>query len=72
MKQNVSDEILKKFGLLIGVLFPLVFGLILPATVGHPFRFWTLLVSFPLILIGFLKPRLLSFIIKDGWSWAIC
>ena len=61
MKKNISNKILREFGLLIGFTFPILFGWLLPAFRGHSFIVWPLLVSLPLLIIATIKPLLLSF-----------
>lgn len=66
MKNSISDEKLREFGLLIGFGIPLLFGLFLPLIAGHQFRIWTLYIGIPTLIIGFVKPRLLINI-YNGW-----
>ncbi len=51
---------LREFGLLIGLLFPVLLGWLLPALHGAPFRSWTLVVAVPTLLLGLLAPRTLA------------
>lgn len=51
---------LRDFGLLIGIVFPVVLGWLLPALHGHPFRVWTLWPAIPALLLGLVAPRLLA------------
>ena len=55
-----SRQQLRDFGLLIGIVFPLLLGWLLPALHGHGFRAWTLWVSIPALTLGLLSPRLLA------------
>ena len=61
IKENISKKQLRQFGLLIGFVFPLIFGWVFPYLNGHAFRFWTLFVGFPLVIIGSLRPKLLFY-----------
>ena len=61
MKKNTSNKILREFGLLIGFIFPILVGWLLPAIGGDSFKVWPLLVSLPLLIIAIIKPLLLSF-----------
>jgi hypothetical protein len=55
-----SQRQLRDFGLLIGVVFPLLLGWLLPALHGHPFRGWTLWIGIPALVLGLAWPRALS------------
>ncbi|MBM5785217.1 MAG: hypothetical protein FJ076_10405 [Cyanobacteria bacterium K_DeepCast_35m_m1_288] len=55
-----SRRQLREFGLLIGIVFPLLLGWVLPALHGAPFRSWTLMISVPALLLGLLAPRTLA------------
>jgi hypothetical protein len=57
---------LREFGLLIGIVVPLLLGWLLPALHGHPFRTWTLVIGGPALLLGLLAPRMLSWPYR-GW-----
>ena len=61
MKKNISKKILREFGFLIGLTFPILIGWLLPAIGGYSFRVWTLYVSFPSIIISIIKPALLFY-----------
>ena len=63
---NISKNILVKFGLIFGFGFPLIVGFILPGIFGHPNKLWTLFIGMPLIIIALLKPYLLIYPYK---SW---
>ena len=56
----ISIKILRDFGLLIGIMFPFVVGLILPAIGGHSFKTWTLFISLFSLLSALFKPNLLK------------
>lgn len=61
-----SRRQLRDFGLLIGVVFPLLLGWLLPALHGHPFRQWTLWIGIPGLVLGLLWPRALAWPYR-GW-----
>ena len=66
MKGNFSKNQLRQFGLLLGFVFPVIIGWLLPYLNGHPFRAWTLLIGVPSLIIGILRPNLLIYPYK-GW-----
>lgn len=57
---------LRDFGLLIGIVLPVLIGWLLPALHGHPFRSWTLWPAIPAISLGLLAPRALVWPYR-GW-----
>tara|TARA_B100000886_G_scaffold288775_1_gene213758 strand:- start:208 stop:600 length:393 start_codon:yes stop_codon:yes gene_type:complete len=61
MKESISEKQLQEFGFLIGFGFPIFIGWIIPAISGHVFRFWSLWVGLPLLMLGIMKPRLLYY-----------
>ena len=61
MKNNISRKILKEFGFLIGIVFPILFGWILPAIRGHSFQLWTFWIGIPSIIIALTRPNLLLY-----------
>ena len=61
MKSSISKKQLREFGILIGLVIPIFIGWILPAISGHPFRIWTLWISIPFLILGILKPKLLTY-----------
>ena len=66
MANYISKKILREFGLLIGFAFPLLIGWLIPFLGGHSFRFWTLWISIPSLILAISKPRLLSYPYR-GW-----
>jgi len=62
----VSKKQLRQFGLLLGFVFPVIIGWLLPYLSGHPYRIWTLLIGVPFLVIGILRPKLLIYPFK-GW-----
>lgn len=57
---------LRDFGLLIGIVLPVLIGWLLPALHGHPFRSWTLWPAIPAISLGLFAPRALVWPYR-GW-----
>ena len=66
MKHLISNKILREFGYLIGILFPILIGWIFPMISGEHFRVWTIFISIPFIFAGAFKPRTLLYPYK-GW-----
>ena len=58
-KLNVSEKHLREFGLLVGIIFPVFIGWLIPAMNGHIFRTWTLCVGIPFFILGIIKPSIL-------------
>ena len=64
---NISSlKILRQFGLLVGLLFPILIGWIIPSIGGHPFRVWTLFFGVPALILGIFNPKLLQ---KPYFLW---
>tara|TARA_Y100000991_G_scaffold191273_1_gene158132 strand:- start:267 stop:659 length:393 start_codon:yes stop_codon:yes gene_type:complete len=61
MEKNISKKLLREFGFLFGFALPFLIGWIFPALGGHPFRTWTLWISFPSIILAISKPKLLLY-----------
>jgi hypothetical protein len=61
-----SPRQLREFGLLIGTVFPVLLGWLLPALHGHPFRAWTLWIGIPALVLGIAWPRGLAWPYR-GW-----
>ena len=66
MKTSISKKQLRQFGFLLGFGFPIIIGWLIPTITGHLFRSWTLWVGCPALILGILKPSLLSYPYK-GW-----
>lgn len=60
MTQNPTTKQLREFGYLIGIVFPVLLGWLLPALAGHAFRSWTLWIGIPGLVLAVLAPRLLA------------
>ena len=52
-----SPRQLREVGLLIGIVFPVLLGWLLPALHGHPFREWTLWIGIPALALAIAWPR---------------
>ena len=61
-----TSKQLRDFGLLLGVVFPLLLGWFLPALRSHSFQAWTLWIGIPTLSLGLLAPRTLSWPYR-GW-----
>ncbi|MBO8232704.1 hypothetical protein CU311_08335 [Prochlorococcus marinus str. MU1402] len=66
MKDTISKKQLREFGMLIGLVFPILIGWLLPLLFGHEFRTWTLWVGIIGLVLGLTSPRLLYYPYK-GW-----
>ena len=60
MNSTINKNELRNFGLIVGTLIPLLLGFFLPYLFGHHYRYWTLLIGFPLIILGFIAPKKLQ------------
>ena len=70
MRKSISKKQLRQFGFILGFGFPIIIGWLIPAITGHLFRSWSLWVGCPALILGILKPSLLSYPYKI-WI-AIC
>ena len=61
MRKDISEKILREFGLIIGFLFPILIGWILPSLGGHPFRLWTLWIGIPSLILAIFRPGILLY-----------
>ena len=61
MKEIVTKRKLREFGFLVGFVFPLIIGWLLPAIFGHGFRVWTLFIGLPAFIMGLTSPLLLHY-----------
>ena len=57
MTEFTSKKQLRQFGLIVGFLFPLLIGWIIPIITSHSIRYWTLIIGLPLIFLAFLAPN---------------
>tara|TARA_B100000242_G_C42696962_1_gene326149 strand:- start:122 stop:514 length:393 start_codon:yes stop_codon:yes gene_type:complete len=61
MKGLISKKKLRQFGFFIGLGFPFLIGLLIPALIGHSFRYWTFYVGLPSLFLAITKPVLLLY-----------
>ena len=61
MKNSFSKKQLRDFGILIGIILPILIGWIIPQIFGHSFRSWTLWIGIPIFTIGIISPKLLYY-----------
>ena len=66
MKLIESNKKLREFGFLIGIGFPIILGWLIPKFGGHEFKFWTLFIAVPHIILAIIKP---SFLILPYSLW---
>ena len=66
MRTSISTKQLRDFGFLLGFGFPIIIGWLIPTITGHLFRSWSLWIGCPALILGILKPSLLSYPYK-GW-----
>ena len=60
MNYSFKEKKLREFGFLIAIVFPLLFGLIIPHLTGHSFRLWTFPLVVPFLFLGIFRPSLLK------------
>lgn len=56
----------RQFGLLIGTVFPVLFGWLLPTWRGHALPWWPFVIGLPALLLALVAPRLLDWPYR-GW-----
>ncbi|MEI6828532.1 MAG: SxtJ family membrane protein [Synechococcaceae cyanobacterium ELA445] len=61
-----SHKQLREFGLLIGIVFPVVFGWLGPSLRGHSLPVWPFVVGVPALVLGLVLPRALAWPYR-GW-----
>ena len=59
MKNYISDNQLREFGLITGFGIPLIFGWIIPLFGGNEFKMWKIWVGIILVIIALVRPILL-------------
>ena len=62
----VSKKQLREFGILLGIVFPVVFGWLIPALRGHHAPIWPFVIGIPSLMLGLIAPRLLQWPYQ-GW-----
>jgi hypothetical protein len=55
-----SKKQLREFGILLGIVFPLVFGWLIPVLKGHHAPMWPFVIGIPSLTLGLIAPRLLQ------------
>ena len=61
---NVSKKKLREFGLLVSLVFPFLFGWLIPLLNNHGFRVWTVFLSLPILLLSIFIPNKLFYFYK--------
>ena len=61
MRSNFKKKELRDFGLLVGSLFPIIIGFLLPLLTGHDFKDWTIFPGIILIIFALFKPSYLYY-----------
>ena len=56
---SVARKTLREFGLLLGIVFPVVFGWLLPSLKGHALPLWPFVIGVPALVLGLVAPRAL-------------
>ena len=56
---SVPRKTLREFGLLLGIVFPVVFGWLLPSLKGHALPLWPFVIGVPALVLGLVAPRAL-------------
>ena len=60
MNNKATLKKLREFSLLVGFLFPIIFGWFIPKIYGFGFLSWTIIFGITIIVIGLIKPNFLS------------
>jgi len=63
---SASKKQLREFGILLGIVFPVVFGWLIPALKGHHAPIWPFVIGIPSLMLGLIAPRLLRWPYQ-GW-----
>ena len=59
MKEKIFKKQLREFGIIISLFSPIFIGFLIPFISGHPFKYWTLLITLIFGLITIFEPRIL-------------
>lgn len=60
-KVTISKKLLREFGLVFGIGFPIFFGIVIPYIFGHNFRLWTFYFGLPFLIFGLTFPLALHY-----------
>ena len=63
-KDIISKTQLRNFGVLIGFMFPFIFGFLIQFISGSDFRYWTILIGALFLIFGLALPKYLINIYK--------
>ena len=64
---SASKKQLREFGILLGIVFPVVFGWLIPVLKGHHHApIWPFVIGIPILTLGLIRPRLLQWPYQ-GW-----
>lgn len=55
--KNISNKLLREFGLIFGIGFPVIIGCLLPYLFGHALRFWTLWPGIVVVFLSIFFPK---------------
>ena len=61
MREIISENKLREFGILMGLAIPLIIGFLLPLFFGHSFRLWTVFLGIIFLFFGIFIPKLLLY-----------
>ena len=61
MEFATSKKKLREFGIFVGVIFPILFGFLLPFIFQHEYRYWTIYIGLPIFTLGLIAPSKLRF-----------
>ncbi len=60
-KEIFTKKILREFGIIFGLLFPIFIGFIVPFITGHDFKEWTIWIGLVFIFFGISMPSILYY-----------
>lgn len=63
---TATRKTLREFGLLIGIVFPVVFGWLLPSLKSHSLPLWPFFIGLPALMLGIFAPWALAWPYR-GW-----
>ena len=61
---NVSNKKLREFGFKVSIIFPFLFGWLIPVLNNHGFKIWTVFLSLPVLLLSIFIPKKLIYFYK--------